>query len=122
MRSEGSYWSHSDVHPVASATHNVGSIVIPMEPQRLRASLVSRVQPHSASNPEDRRASQEARLPGGGGQCPPRHLSSQLMARITHDHIDHLERHGYAAVPEFLTPEELSAARSNMSRYFPTPT
>jgi ectoine hydroxylase-related dioxygenase (phytanoyl-CoA dioxygenase family) len=33
----------------------------------------------------------------------------------------HLVRHGYAVVPDFLTPDELTAARRNMLRYFPTP-
>src|SRR5437764_4801080 len=32
-----------------------------------------------------------------------------------------LVRHGYAAVPDFLTSDELAAARRNMLRYFPTP-
>ena len=41
--------------------------------------------------------------------------------RIGQDSIDHLLRHGYAVVPDFLTPNELSAARRNMLRYFPTP-
>jgi ectoine hydroxylase-related dioxygenase (phytanoyl-CoA dioxygenase family) len=40
--------------------------------------------------------------------------------RITDTHRDHLLRHGYAIVPNFLTGEELSAARSEFLRYFPT--
>src|SRR5881398_2727483 len=41
--------------------------------------------------------------------------------RIGQDSIDHLLRHGYAVVPDFLTPDELAAARRNMLRYFPAP-
>ena len=40
--------------------------------------------------------------------------------RITEKHTDHLLRHGYAIVPDFLTPDELAAARANMLRYFPS--
>ena len=40
--------------------------------------------------------------------------------RITEKHTEHLLRHGYAIVPDFLTPDELAAARANMLRYFPS--
>ena len=41
--------------------------------------------------------------------------------RITDSHLAHLRRHGYVLVPDFLTPQELNAARQNMLRYVPTP-
>ena len=41
--------------------------------------------------------------------------------RIPTEIDQHLVRHGYAVVPDFLTPDELTAARRNMLRYFPTP-
>ena len=41
--------------------------------------------------------------------------------RITDEHLAHLDVHGYAVVPNFLTPDELAAARSNFFRYFPPP-
>jgi ectoine hydroxylase-related dioxygenase (phytanoyl-CoA dioxygenase family) len=40
--------------------------------------------------------------------------------RITDRHTQHLLRHGYAIVPDFLTAEEVAAARQNMLRYFPS--
>ncbi|MDB5332199.1 MAG: hypothetical protein JWP03_3350 [Phycisphaerales bacterium] len=40
--------------------------------------------------------------------------------RISDEHLEHLIQHGYAVVPNFLTPEELAAARRNMLRYVPT--
>jgi hypothetical protein len=43
------------------------------------------------------------------------------MARIAQPHLDHLVKHGYALVPDFLTPEEIDSARSDLWRYFPTP-
>jgi hypothetical protein len=43
------------------------------------------------------------------------------MARIAQQHLDHLLEHGYALVPDFLTPEEIDSARSDLWRYFPTP-
>ena len=41
--------------------------------------------------------------------------------RIPDDTLTHLNTHGYAVVPGFLTPDELAAARSNFFRYFPPP-
>src|SRR5436309_2610139 len=41
--------------------------------------------------------------------------------RIPPDAADHLVRHGYAVVPDFLAADELAAARRNMARYFPSP-
>jgi ectoine hydroxylase-related dioxygenase (phytanoyl-CoA dioxygenase family) len=41
-------------------------------------------------------------------------------SKITEQHTQHLLRHGYAIVPDFLTPAEVDAARANMLRYFPT--
>lgn len=43
------------------------------------------------------------------------------MSRITQQHVDYLKKHGYVLVPDFLTPDELDAARSDLWRYFPTP-
>lgn len=43
------------------------------------------------------------------------------MPRITQQHLDDLIKHGYALVPDFLTGNEVDAARSDMWRYFPTP-
>jgi ectoine hydroxylase-related dioxygenase (phytanoyl-CoA dioxygenase family) len=40
--------------------------------------------------------------------------------RITDKHTEHLLRHGYVIVPDFLTPAELSAARENMLQYYPS--
>ena len=40
--------------------------------------------------------------------------------RITDQQIEHLFRHGYAVVPDFLTGDELAAAHANLLRYFPT--
>ena len=40
--------------------------------------------------------------------------------RITEKHSDDLVRHGYALVPDFLTPDELSAARADVLKYFPS--
>lgn len=39
--------------------------------------------------------------------------------RITDQHTAHLLRHGYAIVPNFLTADELKAARTGMAQYFP---
>jgi ectoine hydroxylase-related dioxygenase (phytanoyl-CoA dioxygenase family) len=41
--------------------------------------------------------------------------------RIPESAIEHYVRHGYVVVPDFLTPDELAAARSNFFRYFPPP-
>jgi ectoine hydroxylase-related dioxygenase (phytanoyl-CoA dioxygenase family) len=41
--------------------------------------------------------------------------------RISDATLAHLDRHGYAVVPDFLTPDELAAARSNVFQYFPPP-
>ncbi|HXE51819.1 MAG TPA: phytanoyl-CoA dioxygenase family protein [Tepidisphaeraceae bacterium] len=41
--------------------------------------------------------------------------------RITDQHIETLVRQGYVVVPGFLTPDELTAARADMLKYFPTP-
>ena len=43
------------------------------------------------------------------------------MARITQQHLDDLIKHGYVLVPDFLSREEVDAARSDLWRYFPTP-
>lgn len=43
------------------------------------------------------------------------------LVRITQNHADHLLRHGFVIVPNFLSPAELSAAYDNLLRYFPTP-
>ncbi|HEV7300396.1 MAG TPA: phytanoyl-CoA dioxygenase family protein [Tepidisphaeraceae bacterium] len=40
--------------------------------------------------------------------------------RITDQHAAQLHRHGYAIVPNFLTPHELAAGRAGMLRYFPS--
>lgn len=40
--------------------------------------------------------------------------------RITESQIELYLRHGYVIVPSFLTPAELSSARENMLRYYPT--
>ena len=40
--------------------------------------------------------------------------------RITEAQTQHYLKHGYAIVPDFLTPEELAAARENMFRYYPS--
>jgi hypothetical protein len=40
--------------------------------------------------------------------------------RINDKHAEHLLRHGYVIVPDFLTGEELSAAQASMLRYFPS--
>ncbi|HWE04887.1 MAG TPA: phytanoyl-CoA dioxygenase family protein [Tepidisphaeraceae bacterium] len=41
--------------------------------------------------------------------------------RITDAHLDHLVKHGFVLVPDFLTREEIIGARENMLRYVPTP-
>lgn len=43
------------------------------------------------------------------------------MPRIAQEHLDHLVEHGYAIVPDFLSREEVNAARSDVLRYFPSP-
>jgi hypothetical protein len=43
------------------------------------------------------------------------------MARITEQYLNDLVGHGYTLVPNFLTSEEVDAARSDMLRYFPAP-
>jgi len=43
------------------------------------------------------------------------------MGRITREQTNHLLRHGFVLVPDFLTREEVDAARSDMFRYFPSP-
>src|SRR5437016_3181347 len=40
--------------------------------------------------------------------------------RITEKHQEHLLRHGFVIVPNFLTSDELSSAREGMLKYFPT--
>ncbi len=40
--------------------------------------------------------------------------------RITDSHLQHLQRHGYVLVPDFLTPAEIAGAKQNMLRYVPT--
>ncbi len=40
--------------------------------------------------------------------------------RISEKQQEQLLRHGYAIIPNFLTPEELAAARTGMLKYFPT--
>jgi ectoine hydroxylase-related dioxygenase (phytanoyl-CoA dioxygenase family) len=40
--------------------------------------------------------------------------------RITPEHSDALVRQGYVVVPDFLTPDELAAARADMLKYFPS--
>ena len=40
--------------------------------------------------------------------------------RITESHTQHLLKHGYVVVPQFLTPVELAAARENLFRYYPS--
>ena len=40
--------------------------------------------------------------------------------RVKPEQIEHLLRHGYVVVPNFLTGEEVAAARENMLRYVPT--
>ncbi|HEV2294602.1 MAG TPA: phytanoyl-CoA dioxygenase family protein [Tepidisphaeraceae bacterium] len=40
--------------------------------------------------------------------------------RINDTHRDHLLRHGYVIVPAFLTADELSSARCDFLRYFPS--
>jgi hypothetical protein len=42
------------------------------------------------------------------------------VVRITDTHRDQLLRHGYAIVPNFLTADELAAARADFLRYYPT--
>jgi hypothetical protein len=41
--------------------------------------------------------------------------------RISESHIQDLSVHGFTVVPDFLTPDELAAARGNLLRYYPTP-
>jgi hypothetical protein len=43
-----------------------------------------------------------------------------IGVRITQTQIDNYLKHGFVIVPNFLTPEELSAAHENMLRYVPT--
>ena len=40
--------------------------------------------------------------------------------RITEKYQEHLLRHGFVIVPNFLTPEELALARAGMLKYFPS--
>jgi hypothetical protein len=42
------------------------------------------------------------------------------MTRITDAHQQQLLKHGYAVIPNFLTPAELTATRKNVLRYFPS--
>src|SRR5438874_700146 len=42
------------------------------------------------------------------------------MPRISDSHLDHYLTHGYVVVESFLPKPELSAARDNLLRYFPT--
>ena len=41
--------------------------------------------------------------------------------QISDSHLDDLTKHGFAVVPDFLSREEILAARQNMLRYVPTP-
>jgi hypothetical protein len=41
--------------------------------------------------------------------------------RITDKQIELYLRHGYTIIPNFLTPDEISAAKQNLHRYVPTP-
>jgi ectoine hydroxylase-related dioxygenase (phytanoyl-CoA dioxygenase family) len=41
--------------------------------------------------------------------------------RIPDETLTHLDTHGYAVVPNFLSAEELAAARKNFFQYFPQP-
>ena len=43
-----------------------------------------------------------------------------LLMRITEKHQEHLLRHGYVIVPNFLAPDEIAMARAGMLKYFPT--
>src|SRR4051812_42090048 len=58
---------------------------------------------------------QQAGCHASRGPQPPR-----MDPRIPDRHTQHLLRHGYAIVPNFLMPEEVAGARANMLRYFPT--
>jgi ectoine hydroxylase-related dioxygenase (phytanoyl-CoA dioxygenase family) len=40
--------------------------------------------------------------------------------RISDEHLKYWQRHGYVAIPAFLTREELDGARKNMLRYVPS--
>lgn len=40
---------------------------------------------------------------------------------IADEHLQHLDTHGYAVVPGFLSAEQLLAARRNLFQYFPPP-
>jgi hypothetical protein len=41
--------------------------------------------------------------------------------RIQSNHIEHLQKHGYAIVPGFLTKAEIASAMKNVLQYVPTP-
>jgi hypothetical protein len=42
------------------------------------------------------------------------------MERITGSHIEQLNRHGFVLVPNFLTGDELTSCRKDVSKYFPS--
>ena len=39
---------------------------------------------------------------------------------VAQQDIDHWHRHGYVIVEQFMTPDEIAAARENLSRYLPS--
>lgn len=41
--------------------------------------------------------------------------------KITGEHIDHWQRHGYVLVERFLDPEDLAAAQAELAAFFPSP-
>jgi hypothetical protein len=43
------------------------------------------------------------------------------MSRISQSYLDELVEQGFALVPDFLSREEVDAARADMLRYYPTP-
>ena len=43
------------------------------------------------------------------------------MPTVSQASLDHLVQHGYVLIPDFLSPQEVDAARSDMLRYFPAP-
>jgi hypothetical protein len=50
----------------------------------------------------------------------PTHHESDCRMRITDEHVDQWREHGYVLVENFLTPDELAAARANLALYLPT--
>lgn len=51
----------------------------------------------------------------------PHKLIDNVTVYIADEHLTHLDTHGYAVVPEFLSPAELAAARTSFASYFPSP-